>query len=112
MEAQLRDEPLSGSIAEMRDLAEHRDWHNHTGKSNRERVSDLADRLDRARMKMEIEIANLRKENAKLREAIVTIQNCDINKEEDCYTLYRVCDAALATPRHLEAASLQDAPAN
>lgn len=32
---------------------------------------DYADRLDRARMKMEIEIANLRKENAKLREALV-----------------------------------------
>lgn len=58
---------------------------------------DYADRLDRARMKMEIEIANLRKENAKLREALVTMQNCDINKEEDCYTLYRVCEDALAT---------------
>ena len=86
-------------IAEMHDLAAHRDWHNHTGQSNRERMSDLADRLDRARMKMEIEIANLRKENAKLREAIVTIQNCDINKEEDCITLYRTCDAALATEK-------------
>ena len=64
----------------------------------RELVADIrgeADRLDRARMKMEIEIANLRKENAKLREALVTIQNCDISKEEDCYTLYRTCNAAL-----------------
>lgn len=60
-------------------------------------MTQLADRLDRARMRMEIEMANLRKENAKLREALVTVQNCDINKEEDCYTLYRVCEAALAT---------------
>ena len=57
----------------------------------------LADRLDRARMKMEIEIANLRKANAKLRDALVTIQNCDIGKEEDCITLYSACEAALAT---------------
>lgn len=90
-------ETICDAIVEMRDLAEHRDWHNHTGQSNRERVSDLADRLDHARMRMEIEITNLRKENAKLREALVTIQNCDIHKEEDCYTLYSVCKAALAT---------------
>ena len=68
MDAQLKDETLCDSIVEMRDLAEHRDWHNHTSQSNRERVSYLADRIDRARMKMEIEMANLRKENVKLRE--------------------------------------------
>lgn len=33
-----------------------------------------ADRLDRARMKMEIEIANLRKENAKLRDALTKVK--------------------------------------
>ena len=35
-------------------------------------LRDYADRLDRARMKMEIEMANLRKENAKLREDLVS----------------------------------------
>lgn len=33
-------------IAEIRDLAANRDWHNHTNQSNRERVSDIADRLE------------------------------------------------------------------
>jgi len=41
-------ETIADIIAEMRDLAENRDWHNHTGQSNRERVSDLADRLEAA----------------------------------------------------------------
>ena len=117
MDAQLKDETLSDIIAEKRRLAkEIRDeakgvfWNREDYKADD--LEDEADRLDRARMKLEIEIANLRKENAKLREALVTIQNCDISKEEDCITLYTTCDAALATPRHLEAASLQDAPAN
>ena len=35
---------------------------------------------------------------AKMREAVETISKCDISKEEDCYTLYRVCEAALAAP--------------
>ena len=36
--------------------------------------------------------------SAKIREALETISKCDISKEEDCYTLYRVCEAALAAP--------------
>ena len=96
------NEPICDIIAEKRRLAkEIRDNANNTfwnkEESKAEDLEDDAGRLDRARMKMEIEIANLRKENAKLREALVTIQNCDINKEEDCYTLYSVCEAALAT---------------
>ena len=35
---------------------------------------------------------------AKIREALETISKCDISKEEDCYTLYRALEAALAAP--------------
>ena len=82
---------------ELRDTAKGVFWDREELESRADDLEDDADRLDRARMKMEIEIANLRKENAKLREALVTIQNCDIYKEEDCITLYSVCNAALAT---------------
>lgn len=34
--------------AEMRDLAAHRDWHNHANQSNRERMLDFADRIEKA----------------------------------------------------------------
>ena len=41
--------------------------------------------------------------SAKTREALETISKCDISKEEDCYTLYRVCEAALAvSPRNCD----------
>ena len=48
---------------------------------------------------------------AKMREALETISKCDISKEEDCYTLYRVCEAALAvSPRNCDRfATLDDA---
>lgn len=36
---------------------------------------------------------------AKMYEALKTISKCDISKEEDCYTLYRVCEAALSAPQ-------------
>ena len=43
---------------------------------------------------------------AKMREALETISKCDISKEEDCYTLYRVCEAALSsTPRNCDVLS-------
>lgn len=35
-------------LAEMRDLAENRDWHNHTRQSNRECISNLADCIEAA----------------------------------------------------------------
>lgn len=35
-------------VAEMRDLAANRDWHNHTNQSNRERLLDYADRIEQA----------------------------------------------------------------
>jgi hypothetical protein len=39
---------LSAILAEMRYLSENRDWHNHTRQSNRECVSNLADRIEAA----------------------------------------------------------------
>ena len=43
---------------------------------------------------------------AAMREALETISKCDTSKEEDCYTLYRVCEAALsAKPRNCDALS-------
>lgn len=40
---------------------------------------------------------------ARMREALETISKCDISKEEDCYTLYRECEAALAaSPRNCD----------
>lgn len=35
---------------------------------------------------------------AAMLEALQTISKCDISKEEDCYTLYRVCEEALSKP--------------
>lgn len=59
MDAQIKDETLCDIIAES--------YHNTAATQY---VRKLLDRLDRARMKMESEIANLRKENAKLRDAL------------------------------------------
>lgn len=70
------NESIADIVAEKRRMAELiRDklstvlvpkWHQQAVKS----WEDEADRLDRARMKMEVEMANLRKANAKLREAL------------------------------------------
>lgn len=75
---ELKDETLCDIIAEKRRSAEHirnnlstvpvRQWDQEAEIKS---LEEEADRLDRARMKMEIEMANLRKENAKLSEAIV-----------------------------------------
>lgn len=59
MDAQIKDETLCDFIAES--------YHNTAATQY---VRKLLDRLDRARMKMESENANLRKENAKLRDAL------------------------------------------
>ena len=78
-------------------------------------LTEWADRLDRARMKMENEMANLRKENAKLRKALEKIVELTTPREGvNSIGLQVQGEAltALATPRHLEAASLQDASAN
>ncbi len=56
-------------------------------------IWDLCNEVRRLRS-----VSTERGDCAKLREALVTIQNCDIAKEEDCITLYRVCEAALAAP--------------
>ena len=43
---------------------------------------------------------------AKMREALKTISKCDISKEEDCISIYRVCEAALAvSPRNCDVLS-------
>jgi hypothetical protein len=48
-------------------------------------------------------IAKLVGNTYKIRKALETISKCDIYKEEDCYTLYRVCEAALsAKPRNCD----------
>lgn len=75
---ELLDESLCDIIAEKRRSAEHirnnlstvpvRQWDQEAEIKS---LEDEADRLDRARMKMEIEMANLRKENAKLREVLL-----------------------------------------
>lgn len=47
---------------------------------------------------------------AAIYEALKTISKCDISKEEDCYTIYRVCESALsAPPRNCDVMSLADA---
>ena len=67
-------------------------------------IRSEADRLDRARMKMEIEMVNLRKENAKLREALEEsrriasdLGGCRLNDYWKLNEIVRVCEAALAT---------------
>ena len=52
-----KQETSAAIIAEMRDLAEHRDWNNHARQSNRERISDIADRLEAA-IKREVDKLN------------------------------------------------------
>lgn len=41
-------ESIKDIVAEMRNLATIRDWHNHANQSNRERVLDFADRIEQA----------------------------------------------------------------
>ena len=67
-------------------------------------MRNYADRLDRARMRMEIEMANLRKENAKLREALdesrqiaSDLGGCRLNDYWKLNEIAGVCEAALAT---------------
>lgn len=119
---ELKDESLCDIIAEKRRSAEHirnnlstvpvRQWDQQAEIKS---LEDEADRLDRTRMKMENEMANLRKENAKLRKALEKIVELTTPREGmNSIGLQVQGEAltALATPRHLEAASLQDASAN
>ena len=75
-------------------------------------VCDLlsfADRIEAA-AKQSVTDCNHLGNTAKMREALETISKCDISKEEDCYTLYRVCEAALsATPRNCDVLSKDEA---
>ena len=126
MDAQLKDETLCDIIAEKRRLAKeirdnHRGnyWDRQESIETAEDIEDEADRLDRAWMKMEIKIANLRTENAKLREALEElVANIEMRSSTFGFNVivdtktYLDAKIALATTRHLEAASLQDAPAN
>lgn len=72
-------------------------------------VCDLlsfADRIEAASAKQSVTDCNHLGNAAKMREALETISKCDISKEEDCYTLYRVCEAALSsTPRNCDVLS-------
>lgn len=87
---ELLDESLCDIIAEKRRSAEQirnnlstvpvRQWDQQAEIKS---LEDEADRLDRARMKMEIEMANLRKENAKLREALEMVRDAHYTKEAD-----------------------------
>ena len=46
---------------------------------------------------------------AKMREALKTISKCDISKEEDCISIYRVCEAALAvSPRNCDVGTVEE----
>ena len=108
---ELKDESLCDIIAEKRRSAEHirnnlstvpvRQWDQQAEIKS---LEDEADRLDRARMKMENEIANLRKENAKMREALdesrriaSDLGGCRLNDYWKLNEIVRVCEAALAT---------------
>ncbi len=39
---------INNIIADIRDLAANRDWHNHTNQSNRERLLDIANSIEQA----------------------------------------------------------------
>lgn len=73
------------------------------------RIKLWSDRADELRKKCDEQYAVIKQDlttektsavgnAAKIREALETISKCDISKEEDCYTLYRVCEEALAAP--------------
>ncbi len=84
-------ETTADIIAEMCDLAAHRDWHNHTGQSNRERLSHLADRLEAAHKRE-------RGDCAKLREALENAYSLL------CEGIATEVDDELEHPFHLELA--------
>lgn len=87
-------ETIADIIAEMRDLAAHRDWHNHTGQSNRERVSYLADRLEAAHKRE-------RGNSAALREALVKVKKLfdgRIMFQPAIREAHEAVNAALAAP--------------
>jgi hypothetical protein len=61
---------------------------------DRELLLNFADRIEAAHKREREAVGNV----TKMREALETISKCDISKEEDCYTIYRVCEAALSAP--------------
>ena len=72
----------------------------------------LADRIEAA-WKREVETTTDESSAvgnaAAMREALETISKCDTSKEEDCYTLYRVCEAALsALPRNCDIGTAEE----
>ena len=62
-----------------------------------ERINGWAMRLAEA-CEQPVTDCNQLNNAAAMREALETISKCDTSKEEDCYTLYRVCEAALSAP--------------
>ena len=96
-----KQETISDIVAEMRqDIADRTVgfWADFGGKIAR----CYADRIETA-AKHAVTDCNHLGNAAKMRDALETISKCDISKEEDCYTLYRVCEAALSsTPRNCD----------
>ena len=87
-------ETIDGLLAEFRDLAKHRDWNNHTRQSNRERVSDLADRIEAVIAREREASGNA----AAMREALKPVKRYLDGYTVNILELRRMVDAALAAP--------------
>ena len=99
-----KHETLEDIVADMRELAADIETGNAVVGQTAWR--NYADRIEVA-WKRESEATTEKSSRvgnaAAMREALETISKCDISKEEDCYTLYRVCEAALsAKPRNCD----------
>ena len=71
-------------ISELRDLADHRDWHNHTSRSNRERISDIACRLEAA----------IKRGSDRVHRAMVIIAGIEMVRTEDPPRLWTALEDA------------------
>ena len=102
-----KHETLADIVADMRELAADIEtgnavvgqtvWRNYA-----DRIEVAWKRESEATTEKSSRVGNA----AAMREALETISKCDTSKEEDCYTLYRVCEAALsAKPRNCDALS-------
>ena len=99
-----KHETLADIVADMRELAADVEtgnavvgqtvWRNYA-----DRIEVAWKRESEATTEKSSRVGNA----AAMREALETISKCDTSKEEDCYTLYRVCEAALsAKPRNCD----------
>lgn len=103
-----KHETLAGIVREIRQAEVT--WHrSEIAQLPTQYLKEWADRIEAA-WKRESEATTEKSSRvgnaAAMREALETISKCDTSKEEDCYTLYRVCEAALsAKPRNCDALS-------